>query len=154
MDRTNPPAARYALNLLLDSDDRLLLLRRAEDAELGPGLWGLPAGKIEAGETAAEAAAREMAEEIGAGHDVTLLRYVGPLRDSYYGGRYEIHLFLQRWHRGDVVLNHEHSAFAWVSREHFRHYAVMDGIDEDIAILGFWPRRYLNEARIPASVQR
>lgn len=149
MTDPTPPTARYALNLLLDAADRLLLLLRAADAGLGPGLWGLPAGKIEPGETPAAAAARELAEEIGGGHEVELLRYVGPLRDSYYGGQYEIHLFLQRWLRGTVVLNHEHTAFAWVAAEAFRHYPVMDGIDEDIAILGFWPRRHLNAARIP-----
>jgi len=149
MNNPTPPTARYALNLLLDVTDRLLLLLRATDAGLGPGLWGLPAGKIEIGETPAEAAARELVEEIGVGHEVALLRYVGPLRDSYYGGQYEIHLFLKRWHRGEVVLNHEHTAFAWVAAEDFRRYPVMDGIDEDIAILGFWPRRHLNAARIP-----
>jgi 8-oxo-dGTP diphosphatase len=149
MNNPTPPTARYALNLLLDITDRLLLLLRAADAGLGPGLWGLPAGKIEPGETPTQAAARELTEEIGAGHEVELLRYVGPLRDSYYGGQYEIHLFLQRWRRGEVVLNHEHTAFAWVAAEAFRDYPVMDGIDEDIAILGFWPRRHLNAARIP-----
>jgi len=149
MNTALPPTARYALNLLLDDVDRLLLLHRAADARLGPGLWGLPAGKIEPGETPAAAAARELEEEIGTGHEVELLRYVGPLRDSYYGGQYEIHLFLQRWRTGEVRLNHEHTAFAWVAAEDLRHYPVMDGIDEDIAILGFWPRHHLNAARIP-----
>ncbi|MBK6657665.1 MAG: NUDIX domain-containing protein [Proteobacteria bacterium] len=60
-----PPVARYALNLLVNDAGELLLLERALAARLGPGLWGLPAGKIEPGETAAAAALREMGEEIG-----------------------------------------------------------------------------------------
>lgn len=146
---SQPPVARYALNLLQNAAGELLLLKRAEDARLGPGLWGLPAGKIEAGETAADAALREMGEEIGPGHEVELRRYLGPLRDTYYGGIYEIHLFHRLWRAGEVVLNHEHSAYAWVSPERFRDYAVMDGIDEDIALLGLWPQRYLNPERVP-----
>lgn len=148
-----PPEARYALNLLLNDAEELLLLKRADNARLGPGLWGLPAGKIEAGESPAEAARREMAEEIGPGHRVELLRYLGPIRDTYYGGIYEIHLFHQRWHGGEVRLNHEHSAHAWVAREQFRDYPVMDGIDEDLALLAIWPQRYLNAARVPAHLR-
>jgi 8-oxo-dGTP diphosphatase len=141
--------ACYALNLLQNAAGELLLLKRAADARLGPGLWGLPAGKIEQGESAAAAALREMGEEIGPGHQVELLRYLGPRRDTYYGGIYEIHLFHRRWHAGQVVLNHEHSEFAWVAAARFRDYAVMDGIDEDIALLGLWPQRYLNAERVP-----
>lgn len=144
-----PPVARYSLNLLQNEAGELLLLKRSEDAGLGPGLWGLPAGKIEADESAAAAALREMEEEIGPGHAVELLRYLGPIRDSYYGGIYEIHLFHRRWRTGQVVLNHEHSDYAWVGPERFRDYPVMDGIDEDIALLGLWPQRYLNPERVP-----
>ncbi|MEQ8660623.1 MAG: NUDIX domain-containing protein [Gammaproteobacteria bacterium] len=153
MNTAAPPTARYALNLLLDADDRLLMLRRAAGARLGPGLWGLPAGKIEPGETPPAAATREMCEEIGDGHDVELLRYLGPFRDTFYGGQYEIHLFLRRWHAGTVVLNNEHTAWAWVGAADYRGYAVMDGIDEDIALLGFWPQRFLDRERIPPALR-
>ena len=148
-----PPAARYALNLLQNPAGDLLLLKRAVDARLGAGLWGLPAGKIEFGESPEGAARREMAEEIGPGHEVELLGYLGPLRDTFYGGIYEIHLFHHRWRAGVVVLNHEHSEYAWVARARFCDYAVMDGIDEDIALLGFWPQRYLNRARVPPALR-
>jgi ADP-ribose pyrophosphatase YjhB (NUDIX family) len=43
-----------------DEDGRLLLIRRADD-----GLWALPGGLINPGETPAEAAVREMHEEAG-----------------------------------------------------------------------------------------
>ena len=146
-----PPVACYALNLLQNEAGELLLLKRAAQAVLGAGLWGLPAGKIEPGESAADAAWRELEEEIGPGHQARLLRYLGPIRDTYYGGIYEIHLFHRRWRAGTVRLNHEHSDFAWVAPEHFCNYPVMDGIDEDIALLGFWAQRYLNAARVPPS---
>lgn len=148
-----PPVACYALNLLQNEAGELLLLKRAAQARLGAGLWGLPAGKIEPGESAADAAWRELEEEIGTGHQAQLLRYLGPLRDTYYGGIYAIHLFHRRWRAGTVRLNHEHTHYAWVAPEDFCNYAVMDGIDEDIALLGFWPQRYLNAARVPPSLR-
>ncbi|MCZ6892823.1 MAG: NUDIX domain-containing protein [Gammaproteobacteria bacterium] len=154
MNRNIAPTARYALDVLLDSNSRLLMLKRSLDAKLGPGRWGLPAGKIEAGETPEAAAMREMAEEIGPGHEVELTRYVGPFRDTYYGGQFEIHLFQFNWTGGSIVLNHEHTEYAWVGRGEFRDYEVMDGIDEDIAILGIWPLQFLNAARLPAHLQR
>jgi mutator protein MutT len=46
-----------------DADGRLLLVRRAN--EPSRGLWSLPGGRIEPGETAAAAAVREVREETG-----------------------------------------------------------------------------------------
>lgn len=144
-----PVAARYAINVIENEAGELLLLRRAATARLAPGLWGFPAGHIEAGESPADCAARELQEEIGPDHAVRLLRVIGPIRDTLYGGIYEIHLYHLRWLRGTVKLNHEHTAHAWVGRERFRDYDVMDGIDEDILYLGIWPREYLREEKLP-----
>jgi len=46
-----------------DDAGRLLLVRRGR--EPGRGLWSLPGGRCEPGETAAEAAVREVLEETG-----------------------------------------------------------------------------------------
>ncbi|ANM29428.1 hypothetical protein ABI59_07260 [Acidobacteria bacterium Mor1] len=45
-------------------DGAVLVARRRSDAHQG-GLWEFPGGKLETGETAAEAAARELSEETG-----------------------------------------------------------------------------------------
>ncbi len=44
-------------------DDRLLMIRRGRAP--GIGLWSLPGGRVERGETLAEAVVRELAEETG-----------------------------------------------------------------------------------------
>jgi 8-oxo-dGTP pyrophosphatase MutT (NUDIX family) len=51
--------------VLADRDGRLLLLQRAADDDIHPGLWEFPGGGIDPGETAAQAAARELSEEVG-----------------------------------------------------------------------------------------
>ena len=52
-----------ACALLTDSAGRLLIIRRAH--EPGLGLWGLPGGVIDGGETGEQACAREVWEEVG-----------------------------------------------------------------------------------------
>lgn len=49
--------------LAYDPAHRLLLVRRRN--EPGAGLWSVPGGRVEAGETDAEALVREMSEETG-----------------------------------------------------------------------------------------
>ncbi len=142
---------RFAISLLENDRNELLLLKRAQKAPLGPGLWGFPAGHIEPGETPEQCALRELKEELGLEAPPELLSALGPVRDSFYGGIYEIYLFHYRWRGGEIRLNHEHTEYAWVSRGNYRRYPVMDGIDEDIDYFGIWPRTYLNPDKLPPS---
>ena len=139
----------YAINLIEDADNRLLLLKRATNLDLGSGLWGFCAGKLEPGENANACSLREISEEIGVDHGLHLLRALPPRGDSFYGGTMTLHLFHYRWLAGDIRLNREHSEWAWVTREAYRGYAVMDGMDEDIDLFGIWPRQFLDPKRLP-----
>ena len=49
--------------IVADGQGRLLMIKRGHDP--GAGLWSIPGGRIEPGETDAEALAREMIEETG-----------------------------------------------------------------------------------------
>ena len=144
-----PIKARFSINIVENIHSELLLLKRSVQSKFGPGLWGFPAGHIDAGESPAECALRELKEEIGSCFSVEPLSSMGPLRDSHYGGVYEIYLYHCRWLEGEVKLNHEHTKYAWVSREDYKLYRVMDGIDEDISLFDIWPREYLNIDKIP-----
>ncbi|MBI1244395.1 MAG: NUDIX domain-containing protein [Alphaproteobacteria bacterium] len=58
-----PVMPRPAAIAVVRREGRFLLVRRGQPPD--PGRWGFPGGKIEPGETAAEAAVRELAEETG-----------------------------------------------------------------------------------------
>lgn len=60
--------------LVTDDDGRVLITRRRPDQPL-PDQWELPGGKMEPGESPAEALVRELAEEIGVRAEV------GPIWD-------------------------------------------------------------------------
>ncbi|CAL9445139.1 NUDIX hydrolase [Streptomyces sp. NPDC057838] len=95
--KTLPQTVVASCVLLLDADDRILLLRYAP-GQPGAGLWGLPGGMLDHGEDPLGAARREVCEETGIVLDGTpeLIGYdhradvkgTGPVLDFYYyGGR-------------------------------------------------------------------
>ena len=145
----SPPASRFSINLLENDRNELLFLKRAAWLKLGPGKWGFPAGHIEDNESPEQCALRELREEIGDRFEARLIQTCGPIRDTLYGGKYEIHLFHHRWLDGEVQLNHEHTDMAWVSKEDFKDLDAMNGVDEDILYLGIWPREYLRKDKLP-----
>ncbi len=67
---------QVAVGVILDRDGtRVLLAKRAPDAHQG-GLWEFPGGKVEEGETLAQALVRELDEELA----ITATRYQPLLR--------------------------------------------------------------------------
>ena len=60
----NRPAVDVAVGVLIDAAGRFLLTSRP-DGKVYAGYWEFPGGKLEAGETVAEALRRELHEELG-----------------------------------------------------------------------------------------
>ncbi|MEV6320398.1 NUDIX domain-containing protein [Nocardia sp. NPDC051787] len=113
--------AHFVIGIAVFRAGRLLLVRRAADDYRG-GLYELPGGGVESGETFAECVARELLEETG-------LRVRGIT--EFLGGfdystrtksKVRKYSFVVEAEPGDVALApREHDAFAWIDA---------DGLDE------------------------
>ena len=107
----SPAAGTLVERPAADGDPSVLLLRRAVDP--GIGAWELPAGYLEAGESAEEAALRETREETGL--DVQLLGVVGVYTSRAANAISTIYL-ARPLDPGQVALDSESSDHAWVRR--------------------------------------
>ena len=67
------------VGIIAAEDGRVLLLQRARDP--GRGLWGLPGGFVDPGESADEALIREVREEVGL--TAVQLNYLGSFANRY-----------------------------------------------------------------------
>lgn len=103
-----------AAGVITRADGRFLLGQRAPDT-FYPGYWEFPGGKVEAGESAAEALRRELDEELG----IRVGRlYPWLVREhDYEHAHVRLHFFeVPEW--SGTVNDRVHSALAWVQAGH------------------------------------
>ena len=95
-------------------ENRVLIDKRLSSGLLG-GLWEFPGGKVEAGETLAEALARELMEELGVG--VTVGEPLGIYRHAYTHFKVTVHTFRVAIVKGDPSpLQSEQVAWVEINR--------------------------------------
>jgi 8-oxo-dGTP pyrophosphatase MutT (NUDIX family) len=103
--------------LVVDNQDRLLLMKRADS-----GYWGLPGGSTEPGERVEEAAKRETLEETGLQiYEMDLFGvFSGPELYYKYPNGDEVYnvtiIYRSNEWQGDVRINDEHTEFCWFPR--------------------------------------
>ncbi len=116
-----------------DSQGRLLLIKRGH--EPGAGLWSLPGGRIEPGETDAEALVREMLEETGL--IVEPGRLIGQVRrPGIAGDVIDIKDYAATVTGGTLRAGDDAADARWVGTEELGALAVTDGLVEALTDWG------------------
>lgn len=105
-----------AAHAFIQKDGKFLVTKRMATDSYMPGVWDLPGGTVEAGETIEKALIREVTEETG-----LVVRIGTPI--SVYTTLSQLPtrqnvtiIFACDWVSGDVVLT-EHDEFCWVARD-------------------------------------
>lgn len=126
------PVARL---IALNPDNKVLILRRANTGYANRA-WCLPGGKIGYGEAVETAAARELEEETAlVGENLKFLFY----QDSFSikpGGMHCINLYLECSVNGEIRINRESDAFAWIGPGEIDSYDMAFRNDE--ALIRYW----------------
>jgi ADP-ribose pyrophosphatase YjhB (NUDIX family) len=114
--RTYPARPYLAVSAAIFRDGRVLIVRRAQPPAYG--LYTLPGGAVELGETLKQAVIREVREETGLEIKPLLLAGYRELIARDTVGRIERHFvilpFAARWIAGEVSLNEELAEARWL----------------------------------------
>ena len=113
----------------------LLVLRGHEPAE---GLWSLPGGSVESGESMEEAVVREVREETGLEVSVGAKVWCATL-DLAPGRPYEIHTFLARARSGDLDPGDDAADARFFSEREFADLQTTPRLGEALRAAG-WPK--------------
>ena len=133
--RSYPQRPFLAVSAAIVRGDRLLVVRRARAPALG--VYTLPGGVVEVGETLVEAVAREVLEETSlviepvalAGFRETVVRDAEDRVERHF----VILCFAARWTEGEPVLNEELSEARWLRPDELAALPTTPGLAEIVA---------------------
>jgi ADP-ribose pyrophosphatase YjhB (NUDIX family) len=133
--RSYPDRPYLAVSAAIFRDGRVLVVRRARQP--AAGLFTLPGGCVEAGETLNEALAREVMEETGlviatiglAGHREVVVRDAQDRVQRHF----VILAFAARWVSGEPNLNEELAEARWLAPADLSGLATTEGLAEIVA---------------------
>jgi ADP-ribose pyrophosphatase YjhB (NUDIX family) len=130
--RAYPDRPFLAVSAAIVRDGKILVVRRARPPALG--LYTLPGGAVEAGETLTAAVVREVREETAlviepvalAGHREAIIRD----QDGKVERHFVILCFAARWLAGEPALNEELSEARWLDASELRGLQTTEGLAE------------------------
>jgi 8-oxo-dGTP diphosphatase len=135
-DREYPPRPIVGVGVIALKGDSVLLVRRGKPPNVGT--WSLPGGAQELGETAEEAARRELFEETGVTvGELHFAAHVDNIRRDASGRvqfQYTILDFAGRWASGEPVAASDVSEAIWAPLDRLEDYRLWHEAYRVIAI--------------------
>jgi ADP-ribose pyrophosphatase YjhB (NUDIX family) len=133
--RTYPTRPFLAVSAAIFRDGKVLVVRRARKPALN--LYTMPGGVVEAGETLAEAVAREVREETSleievlalAGHREAMMRDAQNRVERHF----VIMCFAARWVSGEPHLNEELDEARWLDPSEIASLRTTEGLAEIVS---------------------
>jgi 8-oxo-dGTP diphosphatase len=130
-----PPAPlsrpQIAVSAAIFRDERILLVRRARSP--AKGLYSLPGGRVEFGETLHSALHREVDEETSLKIEIVdLAGWREVIPGPAGGGHYLIMSFAARWVAREPVLNDELDDFKWLPPDGLGDLKLTGGLQDII----------------------
>ena len=125
--------------LLMNGDNKLLILKRSSKVRTYKGLWGGVAGYVEDDEEPYETALKEIQEEVGIEkEDVSIIEQDDPIEftDFYEGERYDwiIYPFLFRIEKkGKLQIDWEHSEYRWIIPSEITRYDTVPHLKDIVS---------------------
>ena len=134
-ERTYPQRPYLAVSAAIIRDGKVLVVRRARKPALG--IYTLPGGVVEAGETLTRALTREVREETALAIEPVALAGHREVIVKDADGRIERHFvilcFASRWVSGEPVLNEELDDARWIDPAELANLRTTEGIAEIVA---------------------
>jgi ADP-ribose pyrophosphatase YjhB (NUDIX family)/catechol 2,3-dioxygenase-like lactoylglutathione lyase family enzyme len=125
-----------AVGAIAVQNGAVLLIKRGRPP--GLGLWSLPGGRVEVGESDREAVIREVLEETGL--NVEVVDFVGEVERPGIGGVvYRIRDFSVRILAGSLGAGDDAADIAWVPLDSLAQWPVTDGLVEALSSWGVVP---------------
>jgi len=133
--RTYPTRPYLAVSAAIFRAERVLIVRRARPP--AQGLYTLPGGVVELGESLIEAVVREVREETGLAIEPVALAGYGEALARDAAGRIERHFvilpFAARWLSGELALNEELAEARWLLPSELSGLTTTEGLADIVA---------------------
>jgi 8-oxo-dGTP diphosphatase len=129
-----PSYPQLAVSAAIFRDDKVLLVRRAKSP--ANGLYSLPGGRVEFGESLHTALHREVDEETRLRIEIAGLAGWREVLPGTGRGHYLIMSFAARWIGQEPRLNSEHDDFKWLTPNRLGDLRVTVGLQEVIDAAG------------------
>ena len=122
--------------IIINEESKILFCKRSQNKKVAPGVWHMPGGKIEEGESVEEAIIRELKEELNLSVQ-EVLGYSGVVHDYSVGAEKHRTLFVYVVATGKVTLNLENEAVDFFPIEQLKNILLPNVLETNLTATGY-----------------